>query len=116
MIAPGLPTPYTEQVLDLVAAVPAGCALSYGDVARLVGQGGPRQVGTALARFGGGVPWWRVVRADGSPAVALASEALTRLQAEGTPLTRDQSRVDLARARWRPDATEVSDPAAEMDA
>jgi len=94
-----LPTPYAELVLDLVAAIPPGCALAYGDVARLIGHGGPRQVGTALARFGGGVPWHRVVRADGSIHASHAAEALARHRAEGTPLTADGARVDLARAR-----------------
>jgi alkylated DNA nucleotide flippase Atl1 len=99
VIAPGLPTPFAEEVLDVVAAIPAGHALTYGDVAGRVGRGGPRQVGTALSRFGGGVPWWRVVRSDGSPAPGLAEEALRRLSAEGVPLTRDRTRVDLRRAR-----------------
>ena len=29
------------------------------------GAGGPRQVGRVMALYGGAVPWWRVVRADG---------------------------------------------------
>lgn len=96
----GLPTPYDEAVLDLVARVPAGRALSYGDVAALLGAGGPRQVGRAMSRWGGGVPWWRVVRADGSPASGHEVEALARLRRDGTPLRADGVRVDLARARW----------------
>jgi hypothetical protein len=38
------------------------------DIAELVRAGGPRGAGAVMARWGGGVPWWRVVRADGSPA------------------------------------------------
>lgn len=114
MTAPGLPTPFAEQVLDVVAAVPRRRAVSYGDVARIVGRGGPRQVGTALARFGGGVPWWRVVRADGSPAAGLAAEALARLRAEQAPLTADGTRVDLTRARWQPDDQTLSELRAGM--
>jgi alkylated DNA nucleotide flippase Atl1 len=96
---PGLPTPYAEAVLDVVDSLPPGCAVAYGDIARLLPGGGPRQVGTALARFGGGVPWHRVVRADGSPPPGHAREAMARHRAEGTPLTADGRRVDLARAR-----------------
>jgi alkylated DNA nucleotide flippase Atl1 len=115
-MASGLPTPFAEEVLDVVAAIPDGRAVSYGDVARLVGRGGPRQVGTVLGRFGSGVPWWRVVRADGSPAPALALEALRRLRHEGVPLSADGRRVDLERARWQPGTGRppVSDPGAGM--
>ena len=109
MIAPGLPTPFAEDVLDVVASIPPGSAASYGDVARRVGRGGPRQVGTTLSRYGSGVPWWRVVRADGSPAPVLADEALRRLAAEGAPLAADGARVDLRRARPWPEPA-LSDP------
>jgi alkylated DNA nucleotide flippase Atl1 len=88
---------YVEAVLRLVEEVPAGAVTTYGDLAEAVGRGGPRQVGTVLATWGGGVPWWRVVRADGSPARGHEAEALHRLAAEGTPLR--GSRVVLAEAR-----------------
>ena len=96
---------YVEQVLVRVEAIPAGQVCTYGDLAELVGRGGPRQVGAVLSRYGGGVPWWRVVRADGRPAPALTGRALARLRQEGTALRGD--RVDLARARWQ---VEVTDP------
>ena len=41
--------------------------MSYGAIAEYVGHGGPRQVGTVMARYGGGVPWHRVVTATGHP-------------------------------------------------
>jgi len=97
---PQLPSLYAEAVLDLVADIPPGQAVSYGDVARRLGHGGPRQVGSVMARFGAGVPWWRVVRADGSAAPAIAAEAATRWRAESMPTVADGHRVDLARARW----------------
>jgi methylated-DNA-protein-cysteine methyltransferase-like protein len=94
--------PYTEAVLQLVEAVPPGRVTTYGDLAQMVGRGGPRQVGSVLARHGAGVPWWRVVRADGRPAEGLAERALRRLDDEGVPL-RD-GRVRMAAARWEPGA------------
>jgi len=93
---------YTEQVLSAVEAIPAGSVMTYGDLAELIGLGGPRQIGQVMARYGGGVPWWRVVRADGQPARGHESRALKRLAAEGAPLRRD--RVELRSARYRPDA------------
>ena len=60
-----------------------------------------------MATWGGTVPWWRVVRADGSPARGHEGEALRRLAAEGTPLRGPrvvlvEARYDLARARSGP--------------
>ena len=91
---------YTEQVLRLVEAVPPGSVTTYGDLAEMVGRGGPRQVGAVLSRNGGGVPWWRVVRADGRPADGLAERALRHLADEGVELS--DGRVRVSRSRWRP--------------
>lgn len=98
--SPSLPVipAFAEAVVDLVDAIPAGTVLTYGDVAGLVGGGGPRQVGRVLARYGSATAWWRVVRASGEPARGLEAEALGHLRAEGTPLA--GRRVDLRRARW----------------
>jgi alkylated DNA nucleotide flippase Atl1 len=97
-----LPTPFAEQVLDVVSTIPPGRVLTYGDVAGRLGSRAPRAVGTALARFGGGVPWWRVVRSDGSLAPGNEREAAGLLLAEGVRLVAgsDGPRVDLATTRW----------------
>jgi alkylated DNA nucleotide flippase Atl1 len=89
---------YVEQVLRAVEAIPPGRACAYSDIAELVGWGGPRRVGQVMSAHGAGVPWWRVVRADGRPVRGLEEEALARLRAEGAPMRGD--RVDLARARF----------------
>jgi alkylated DNA nucleotide flippase Atl1 len=97
-----LPTPFAERVLDLVAAIPPGRVLTYGDVATRLGSRAPRAVGTALARYGGGVPWWRVVRASGALAPGHEREAAELLLGEGVALTAgtDGPRVDLTTSRW----------------
>ena len=102
MGAQGLPSSFDEEVLDLVARIPAGCAMSYGAVAQAIGAGGPRQVGRTMSEFGSGVPWWRVVRADGTPAPQVAAEALRRLRRDHTPLTASGERVDWRHAAWSP--------------
>ena len=91
---------YVEAVLSAVEQIPPGRVLSYGDVAQLVGAGGPRQVGRIMATHGGAVPWWRVVRVDGTTAVRERTGQLTRLVKEGCPLHPGGERVDMARARW----------------
>jgi alkylated DNA nucleotide flippase Atl1 len=98
---------YVEAVLSLVEQVPAGRATTYGLIAEAVGRGGPRQVGRVLALEGGGVPWWRVVRADGSLPDSHQREAVALYRAESTPLRGSITdagslRVDLARALWVP--------------
>ncbi|RGA01464.1 MGMT family protein [Microbispora triticiradicis] len=92
------PPPYAERVLDVVERIPPGKVMSYGDVAEYLGEGGPRQVGRVMSLWGGAVPWWRVIRADGTPAAGLEAECLARWRAEGTP-TRG-ARADMRTARW----------------
>ncbi len=91
---------YVELVLDTVDRIPPGRVLTYGDIAELVGQGGPRQVGAVMSRYGNLVPWWRVVHADGAPPVCHDDEAPAAYRAEGTPLRAGGTRIDLRRARW----------------
>ena len=90
---------FVEDVLSAVERIPPGQVASYGDVAELVGRGGPRQVGQVMSRHGGAVAWWRVVRADGRPVRGLEGEAWEKLSAEGVPKRGD--RVDMALARMR---------------
>lgn len=100
---------YLEAVLDLVVAIPAGRVMTYGTIAEelrgALGRGGPRQVGTVLARAGSGVPWWRVVNAAGLPPASQRAEALGLLGSEGCPLSDDRARVRLRDALWWPDET-----------
>lgn len=91
---------YAELVLAVVEQVPSGQVLTYGDVAELIGEGGPRQVGAVMSRYAGSVPWWRVLRADGTPAPQVRDRALAAYAREDTPMRPDRSRVDLRRARW----------------
>jgi alkylated DNA nucleotide flippase Atl1 len=98
-VHPGLP-PYAEAVLAVVERIPVGAVMSYGDVAEYLGTGGPRQVGNVMAAYGASVPWWRVLRADGSPPPHKEREVLSRLAGEGCPLRPDGRRVDMRTARW----------------
>jgi alkylated DNA nucleotide flippase Atl1 len=84
----------------MVDAIPPGRVMAYSDIARSLGHGGARQVGQAMSRFGSGVPWWRVLRSDGTCAPGHAAEQARRLRDEGTPFRDD--RVDMSKARWSP--------------
>jgi alkylated DNA nucleotide flippase Atl1 len=89
---------YAERVLELVDTIPPGTVLSYGDVAELVGSGGPRQVGQVMASYGSLTHWWRVVFADGSLPTCNDGVAQQFLRAEGVPLR--GHRVVMSAARW----------------
>ncbi len=91
---------FVEDVLAVVERIPPGRVMSYGAIAEWLGRGGPRQVGTVMARYGGGVPWHRVVAANGRVVPGHEVEALRRLRAERTPLRGD--RVDMRSASWYP--------------
>lgn len=87
-----------EAVFDVVEQIPTGRVSTYGRIGHLIGIG-PRRVARALSSGGGGaVPWYRVVRADGSAAAPVRVEQMARLAAEGVP-TRN-GRVDLAEVGW----------------
>ena len=61
-------TEYVEAVLAVVELIPAGSAVAYGDVAELLGSGGPRQVGSVMSHYGSWCPV--VARPEGQRAGA----------------------------------------------
>jgi methylated-DNA-protein-cysteine methyltransferase-like protein len=84
----------SERILERVRTIPEGFVRTYGDI----DPGAPRLVGRVLAQAEG-VPWQRVVRADGSlPMGERQRELLLR---EGVPMRDD--RVDLKNARVPPE-------------
>lgn len=95
---------FVGRVLDVVAAIPEGMVMSYGDVAAAIGSRAARGVGQVMAYYGADVPWWRVVRASGHAVADHEARALEHFRAEATPLTwsGEHYRVDLDRARYIP--------------
>jgi alkylated DNA nucleotide flippase Atl1 len=80
-----------KAVLARIRDTPEGFVRAYGDVS----PGAPRFAGTVLAYTDEDVPWWRIVRADGSLAKGARQRAL--LEAEGVPFRGE--RVDMRVAR-----------------
>jgi len=103
-VASVTPQEYVEEVLRLVESIPEGKVMSYGAIADALadssGRNSPRQVGTIMARHGGGVPWHRVVSSAGRMPPGHEQEARQRLLSEGVPLRGEH--VDMARANWEP--------------
>ncbi|WP_280397870.1 MGMT family protein [Nocardia carnea] len=86
-----------EHVRALVASIPPGRVVTYGDIAAVVGLSTPRTVGWIMRTDSGDLPWHRVLGASGKPAAHLADRQLRLLAAEGVPIT--DGRVDLRAAR-----------------
>jgi methylated-DNA-protein-cysteine methyltransferase related protein len=88
------PQSRTERIAERVRAIPEGWVRTYGDI----DPRAPRLVGLVLSRSLG-LPWQRVVRADGSLAMGARQRQL--LEREGVPMRGD--RVDMDEARLPPE-------------
>ncbi|MCC6382368.1 MAG: MGMT family protein [Dehalococcoidia bacterium] len=104
---PGRPT-FFAAVHALVAQVPRGRVVTYGQVAVLLGApGAARAVGYALHALDGseGVPWWRVINARGGVSLrgrgAVADLQRAFLEAEGVVFD-GEGRTELRCFRWWP--------------
>ncbi|HET7690500.1 MAG TPA: MGMT family protein [Nocardioidaceae bacterium] len=104
-----------NEIYDACASIPEGMVITYGDLAALVGRppSHARPVATILGhRPNAGtsldpLPWWRVVRSDGSLLDADQIKGTTeqwvnfargKLADEGVPFTND-GRVDISKAK-----------------
>jgi methylated-DNA-protein-cysteine methyltransferase related protein len=90
-VAQSAPEPrplFSETVFRAVRAIPRGQVRSYAQVALYAGRpGAARGVGHELTGLPPArqrdVPWWRVIRSDGTLAPMVAHEQAKRLRAEG---------------------------------
>jgi alkylated DNA nucleotide flippase Atl1 len=80
------------EIIDRIRDIPPGHVQTYGDI----DPDAPRLVGRVLSTtHEKDIPWFRVVRANGT--VAKGQRQLDLLRQDGVPLRGD--RVDLERAR-----------------
>jgi methylated-DNA-protein-cysteine methyltransferase-like protein len=103
----GDPDPRCTALYLVLASVPDGQVVTYGQLATLAGLGrAARWVGSTLSRLPAGsrLPWHRVVAAGGRLSLASGTpsgdEQRARLRAEGIQIM--NNRVDIARHGWRP--------------
>jgi methylated-DNA-protein-cysteine methyltransferase-like protein len=104
-------TALTLRILDAIRAVPYGKVASYGQIALVAGHprgaGGARDVVRILASMSEkqNLPWWRIVRKDGSIALSPGSGAeLQRalLAQEKVEFTKDKKATPGAFWNGRP--------------
>jgi len=94
---------FPQQVYALVRQVPKGRVITYGAIARVLGDPRKaREVGWAMAVCDGSVPAHRVVNARGEVAGGATAERRKRLEADGVRFSPD-GRVDLDRYLWLPE-------------
>ena len=98
---------FFEQVYALVALIPAGRIMTYGQIAHaLGGVYSPKLVGFAMSSAPPGLPWHRVINRLGQMAQGLAPDEQEQqrqlLLNEGAPFL-PNGRVDVPLARFEPD-------------
>ncbi|WMC11986.1 MGMT family protein [Oceanimonas pelagia] len=102
-----MPRSAERAILQLLALVPAGQVVSYGQLADLAGLPGRSRLAGRVLRNADtrDLPWHRVVAADGRISLpagsSAAQEQRARLLAEGVTFT--GARVNMQKHRWQPD-------------
>lgn len=86
-----------ERVRGLVASIPPGRVVTYGDIAAVAGLSSPRIVGWIMRTDSSDLPWHRVITASGRPAQHLRSRQLELLRAEGVLATDGKVALDEVR-------------------
>ena len=96
-------SPFFQNVYATVERIPRGKVASYGQIAKILGKPrGAREVGWAMRHCPEGLPWQRVVMADGSVTGGEHSELELRrvmLEEEGVLFLAD-GRVDMKECGW----------------
>lgn len=102
---------FKERVYALVATIPEGRVMTYGQIAALCGAAWAAwEVGQIAHTGPAGLPWQRVVNKQGGLAAGwpgggrVAHRA--RLEAEGVEVS-DDFKVDIGKLLWNPNQTEL---------
>ena len=96
---------FRDRVYAIVAQIPKGKVMSYGQIAALCGSPRAARIVGGVAHFGDpDLPWQRVVHKDGTLAAGYPGgvEGHTQvLEGEGVNVSRDH-KVDIRNLRWQP--------------
>lgn len=77
------PTPFQWAVMRAVSRLRAGDLATYGEIAEEIGHPGSAQAVANVLRSAPGLPWWRVLPADGRIYRTHATLQAPLLEAEG---------------------------------
>jgi len=105
----GVDPNFRERVEALVAQIPQGRVMTYGQLAALCGNARAARIVGGIAHFGDpDLPWQRVVNKTGGLAAGYPGGReghATHLRAEGVSVAGDM-RVDVHALLWWPPGTE----------
>ena len=98
---------YNERVYKLVRRIPVGRVMTYGQLAELLGEGyTPRTIGYVMHAAPEGLPWHRVINAQGACSTGRTllphNKQQLLLEAEDIPFDA-RGRCDLHVYRWTPE-------------
>ena len=94
-----------QRIYKLVQQIPKGQVATYGQIAKMVGNCGPRQVGYAMSHTPKGqhIPWQRVVNSQGRISVrkdgAEDPRQMKLLKQEGIVFNR-YGKIDFSEYAW----------------
>lgn len=96
---------FKERVYELVAQIPKGRVMTYGDIAALCGEAHSARIVGGLAHFGpADLPWQRVVNRHGDMASGYYGGKeghKNALEADGVNVEKYRI-VNFEEVRWRP--------------
>lgn len=97
---------YREYIYEIVARIPEGKVMSYGQIARIVPRCTARMVGFAMSSCPDGLPWQRVINSQGkiSPrGVGYGAEIQKQLLLEEGVAFDQDDKIDFDRFGWQPE-------------
>jgi len=98
-----------DLVEALVADIPPGCVMTYGDIASCVGHPGAGRVVGGIAHHGApDLPWHRVVNHNGGLASGYGPDSQADALAQDGVQCKDGRVIGFADRRWVPDLEVVS--------
>ncbi len=105
-------TAFSDRVTDLVARIPSGRVMTYGQIAALCGSPRAARIVGGVAHYGSEeLPWHRVVNKQGGLAAAFPggrAEQAKRLAGEGIELN-ESGVVDIDSILWWPSSINIID-------
>lgn len=84
-------------MIRTIEAIPAGSIATYGEIAAEAGYPGAARAVGNLLRTTPGLPWWRIVAANGRLVPGSEADHAQRLRAEGVPVS--NGRVQMRRVQ-----------------
>jgi len=92
---------FAKAVYEIVEKIPKGKVAAYGQIAKMLGKPrGAREVGWAMSNCPEGLPWHRVVMADGTIAGGQWSELRRAMLEDDDVEFRLDGRVNMKNCQW----------------